>query len=114
MINRPKHIHLDRAKGLTIEWSDGSQSFYPVAYLRRMSPSADARELRDQMKRNPLTVLPGSAAGAGGDQPLSVKHIEGVGNYAVRLTFSDGHHTGLYSWDYLRSINPEQKTMAQG
>ncbi len=113
MINRPKHIHLDRAKGLTVEWSDGSSSFYPVAYLRRMSPSADARELRDQMKRNPLTVLPAGAGGSG-DQPMTVQHIEGVGNYAVRLMFSDGHHTGLYSWDYLRSIDPKKETSAQG
>lgn len=104
MTQRPKHLHLDRTKGLTVEWSDGGRSFYPVAYLRKMSPSADMRELRAQMQRNPLTVLPASTSSP--TQPLRVETIEAVGNYAVRLVFSDGHATGLYSWDYLHSIAP--------
>ena len=51
----------------------------------------------------PLTVLPASATG---DQPLTATGAQLVGNYAVRIIFSDGHDTGLYSWDYLREIDP--------
>lgn len=87
-----------------MQWSDGTESFYPVDYLRRMSPSADARALREEMARNPLTVLP-----AGRDGPLSALGAELVGNYAVRIRFSDGHDTGLYSWEYLREIDPERR-----
>ena len=57
----PKHPDLKKDKGLTVEWSDGRVSFYAVEYLRRMSPSADARMLREEMASNPLTVLPASA-----------------------------------------------------
>jgi DUF971 family protein len=68
-----------------------------------MSPSADARELRKEIDRNPLTVLP--AGGATG--VLRAEQIEPVGNYAIRIHFNDGHRTGLYSWKYLREIEPE-------
>jgi DUF971 family protein len=99
---RPNHLDLKKDKGLTVYWSDGRVSFFPVGYLRRMSPSADARQLRDEMARNPLTVLPASASP---DKPLTAEGAELVGNYALRIVFSDGHNTGLYSWEYLREID---------
>lgn len=102
----PAHLDLAKDRGLTVRWSDGTSSFYPIAYLRRMSPSADARVLREQLARNPLTVLPSTSSG--GDQPLSATGAELVGNYAVRIRFSDGHDTGLYSWEYLRQIDPDR------
>lgn len=103
MSDSPRHLHLDREKGLEIDWSDGRRSFYPVAHLRRMSPSADARHLREQLASNPLTVLP---PGSGDGGPLRAVSLELVGNYAVRIEFSDGHATGIYSWPYLRQIDP--------
>ena len=103
-VEPPKHLDLKKDKGLTVHWRDGRVSFYPVKYLRKMSPSADARELRQQMQANPLTVLPASAAGQ--DEPLTATGAQMVGHYAVKITFSDGHDTGLYSWQYLREIDP--------
>lgn len=76
---------------------------YPIAWLRRMSPSADSRELRRQMEENPLTVLP-----AGGDGPIAADAIEPVGNYAIRIRFNDGHASGIFSWRYLREIAPPE------
>ena len=102
----PAHLDLAKDRGLTVRWSDGTSSFFPIDYLRRMSPSADARALREEMARNPLTVLP--ATQAGGDRPLTASGAELVGNYAVRIRFSDGHDTGLYSWEYLRQIDPDR------
>ena len=99
---RPEHLDVDRERGLTVAWSDGRRSFYPVTGLRRASPSADAKALREEMARNPLTVLPaGRATG-----PLAAVDAELVGNYAIRIRFSDGHSTGIFSWSYLRSIDP--------
>ncbi len=69
-----------------------------------MSPSADARALREELAHNPLTVLP--AGGGGG--PLRAEGLELIGNYAVRVVFSDGHDTGIYSWEYLRQIDPSR------
>lgn len=106
MTDAPMHLDLDRRKGLTVQWADGAKSFYPLAYLRRMSPSAEARQLREEMARNPLTVLP--TRGGGHDEPLYAEGAELVGNYAVRIRFSDGHSTGIYSWTYLREIDPDR------
>ncbi len=101
---RPEHLDLDRDRGLTVRWPDGRESFYPVAYLRRMSPSAETRQLREELARNPLTVLPAGSVGQA--EPLTAVDAELVGHYAIRIRFSDGHDTGLYSWSYLREIDP--------
>lgn len=100
----PEHLDLKRDEALTIRWSDGRVSVYPVALLRRLSPSAEAQQVRDELASNPLAVLPGG----GGGGPLRCESLEPVGRYAVRLVFSDGHHTGLYTWSYLREIDPRQ------
>lgn len=94
---------MKKDRGLTVQWADGTTSYYSIAYLRRMSPSADAKALREEMASNPLTVLPSSAAKG----PLQAVGAELVGNYAVRIRFSDGHDTGIYSWRYLKEINPQ-------
>jgi DUF971 family protein len=106
----PRHLDLKKDQALTIHWSDGRISIYPIAYLRKMSPSAEARELREQLARNPLTVLPASASS---DKPLTAENAELVGNYAVRIIFSDGHDTGIYSWRYLREIDPNKPASDQ-
>jgi DUF971 family protein len=107
MSTAPKHLDLKKDRGLTVTWHDGVVSYFPIAYLRRMSPSADQRELRKEMASNPLTVLPQSIANHTG--PLVATHAELVGNYALRIHFSDGHHTGIYTWDYLREIDRGEK-----
>lgn len=107
----PIHIDLKKDRGLTIEWADGSASYYSIAYLRRNSPSAESRELRKELEANPLAVLPSSAVAA---DTLIALDAELVGNYAIRIHFSDGHATGIYSWRYLREIDPAHSTQDQG
>lgn len=104
MEHAPEAIDLKKAEGLRVTWHGGGESYYTIAYLRRMSPSADMRQLRDEMDANPLAVLP-SGVGAGGQ--VVATDAELVGNYGLKIVFSDGHATGIYSWDYLRSIDPE-------
>lgn len=118
MSDAPRHIDLKKDRGLTIQWADGSTSYFSIVYLRRMSPSAEMKQLREEQAKNPLAVLPTSVAramsagGAGGNAPgggLVAVDAELVGNYAIRIRFSDGHDTGLFSWSYLREIDPENK-----
>lgn len=90
---------MQRTKGLRLVWEDGEESFFPMTYLRKMSPSADAKALRDELDTNPLAILPSSAT-----EPLTARSVELVGNYAIRISFSDGHNAGIYSWEYLRSL----------
>jgi len=105
MPHRPLSIDLDRSRHLVIRWDDDRVSTYPIGLLRRLSPSADARELRKEIESNPLAVLPTGGGSGGG--PLTAESAELVGNYALRITFSDGHATGIYSWGYLRQIDPD-------
>ena len=101
---KPRRLDLKKDRGLTVQWADGGVSYFPIDYLRYMSPSADARELRDKMARDRLTVLPAGLAHAA-DKPITAVGAQLVGNYAIRITFSDGHDTGLYSWEYLKQID---------
>lgn len=107
---RPTAIDLKKDRGLTIAWDDGTSSFFSIAFLRRWSPSADARVLREQMASNPLTVLPASAAGSG---PLTALGAELVGHYAIKIRFSDGHDTGIYTWEYLLEIDPARQQQSE-
>jgi DUF971 family protein len=101
----PKHLDVKRDKGITVQWSDGTEKFYSVILLRKQSPSADAKQLREEMARNPLTVLPSSSVSSG--KPLIIENVEPVGHYALRIIFSDGHDTGIYSWAYLWNLPGE-------
>jgi DUF971 family protein len=103
MAVRPKHLDLKRDEALTITWDDDTVSVYPIAYLRRHSPSAEMKALKEEQARNPLTVLPSKYAY---DGPLTAVSAELVGNYAIRIRFSDGHDSGIYSWEYLRRMTP--------
>ena len=105
MTDKPIHLDLKKDQGLSVQWADGSTSFYPIRHLRRMSPSAEAKMLREELQHNPLTVLP---SGSGDSGELTATSAELVGNYAVRIRFSDGHDTGIYSWRYLREIDPQR------
>ena len=96
----PKHLDVRKKEGLHVEWSDGSTSFYPCDLLRRMSPSADSKAMREELEHNPLTILPNSPSG-----PITIKEAQLVGNYAIRFVFSDGHKVGIYTWEYLRSLS---------
>ena len=105
MHDAPRHLHLKREEGLSVQWQDGSSSFYPVAYLRRMSPSAEQRDLRERMAKNPLTVLPATSSKMSG--PLIAETAELVGNYALRIHFSDGHDTGIFTLESLHEMGEQ-------
>ena len=112
MTTQPVHLDLKKDKGLTIEWADGTKSSYPIAYLRKKSPSADNRKLQEEMANNPLAVLPASVSRHEG--PIRAEDAQFVGNYAIRIFFSDGHSAGIYTWEYLRKIDPDHPDVAEG
>jgi DUF971 family protein len=68
--------------------------------LRVYSPSAEVRGHG-----------PGQEVLQTGKKEVSISHIEPVGNYAIQLNFSDGHNTGLYSWDLLYDYGVHQEEM---
>jgi DUF971 family protein len=83
---------------VAIAWTDGTESFIRQDRLRRASPSAE-----NQGERDVFGNQYGGAAGAD-HRGVRVLTWEQVGNYAIRFDFSDGHRTGLYTYDYLRKL----------
>lgn len=83
---------------VAIVWDDGAESYFPFEKLRAASPSAANIGETDILGNK-----------YGGDGPkqfpgIQVLGWDQVGNYAIRFEFSDGHGSGLYSYDYLRTL----------
>lgn len=96
----PRKLNLKKDESLTIIWSDGRESVFTIAQLRAKCPCAGCKELRAQMSKSRLTVLPDT-----GTLKVTALGAQMVGNYAVRIEFSDGHASGIFSFAYLREIS---------
>jgi DUF971 family protein len=103
----PIRLNLVKDRQLEIDWQDGKRSVYGIAYLRSLCPCAQCKIVREGEKETPgkkkslLTILPGNYA-----KPLTAVGAELVGNYALRIDWSDDHGSGIYSFQYLREISP--------
>jgi DUF971 family protein len=86
---------------LLIVWSDGARRKYRLRELRDRCPCATCREKRSQ-PANPAPLLP--IVRESDTQPLRLIGMKPVGNYAYSIQFSDGHDTGIYTFDLLRSL----------
>jgi len=90
----PTEIKLHKlSRQLEIAFNNGTRFELPYEFLRVYSPSAEVRGHG-----------PGQEVLQVGKKDIAIKGIEPVGSYAVTLTFSDGHDTGIYSWDYLYEL----------
>lgn len=95
----PRELRIRRAERLVVvEFACGTVASLPAEYLRVESPSAEVQG-----------HAPDQRAWIGGKSGVTVEAAEPVGNYAVRLLFSDGHHTGIYSWALLRQLWDERE-----
>jgi DUF971 family protein len=101
----PVQLQIVAPASLLIQWSDGRKQQYPLAELRARCPCASCREERKSDQAQPaelLPILPTTAT-----PPLGLVSMKPVGNYAYSLTFSDGHDTGIYTFEYLRELGHE-------
>ena len=100
-ILNPTEITLhQQSKLLEIAFDDGSRYRLPYEFLRVHSPSAAVRG--HGPSQEVLQV---------GKQDVNVIDVQPVGSYAIKLTFDDGHNTGLYSWDYLNELGKYQDAL---
>ena len=91
----PLELRVNPARtALSILFEDGPEAVITAEKLRVQSPSAEVRGHGGQ-KPPPVT----------GKETVKIARLEPVGNYAVRIVFDDGHDSGLYSWDYLKSLS---------
>ena len=99
-------VHVSSGAGVDITWSDGHASHYDFPYLRDECPCATCNDEREK-KRQFANAGPASAAALPMFKPRArAQSATSVGNYAIQITFTDGHSTGIYSYDHLRSICP--------
>lgn len=95
---RPTEINLHQlSRVLDVAFDDGRRFALPCEYLRAFSPSAEVRGHG-----------PGQEVLQSGKREVTIDAIEPVGVYAVKLVFSDGHDTGIFSWDYLYDLGEKQ------
>ena len=100
---RPTDIKLhQKSRVLEVSFDDGSTFQLPCEYLRVYSPSAEVRGHG-----------PGQEVLQLGKEDVNIDNIEPVGNYALKLEFSDGHNTGLYSWETLYQLGKGQDALWQ-
>jgi DUF971 family protein len=102
----PARIKLQKDELLHVEWSDGRVDQWTIAQLRGKCPCAMCKENRQEQKKNRLAVISGNSF----DGQLIVTSAKPVGNYAIHLTFSDGHDTGIFSFQYLREISDAMRS----
>lgn len=97
----PTEIKLhQRSRVMEVAFSDGKAFRLPFEFLRVYSPSAEVRGHG-----------PGQEVLQTGKRDVDVLGLEPVGSYAVQPSFSDGHSTGIYSWDYLYHLGENQERL---
>ena len=107
----PEHIAISKSKGITIDWKDGHTSTYALGYLREQCPCATCTGAHG----TPPTTKPAASPFPMYKPTLKMGDVESVGNYAIRIVWSDGHSTGIYSFEHFRRICPcEQCTGEKG
>ena len=95
---RPLEIRIRRASArLEVDFDDGLHAKLPAEYLRVESPSAEVQGHG-----------PGQKLLVAGKASVNIAAVEPIGNYAVRIRFTDGHDTGIYTWALLHQLAREQ------
>lgn len=97
----PTEIKLhQKSRMLEVAFSDGQRFELPCEFLRVYSPSAEVRGHG-----------PGQEVLQVGKKNVEITDVQPVGSYAVKLVFSDGHDSGLFSWDYLHDLGINQEAL---
>ncbi len=98
---QPESINLhQKSRILEITFSDGQNFEFSCEFLRVYSPSAEVKGHG-----------PGQSVLQTGKESVSIKKIEPVGHYAIKLIFDDGHETGLYTWSYLYELGENKDAL---
>jgi DUF971 family protein len=94
----PRVIKRSDPARVEIEWADGATSAFTAAQLRSLCPCARCvDELTGVRVHDPASV----------PAELTQTELRLVGNYAISIVYSDGHHTGIYTWPFLRDHAPD-------
>lgn len=92
----PSQIKIKDKKFLFIKWDDNSESLVKLANLRRNCPCAVCNSEREKQGKNYIPLF--------SDDEVTVKNVDIVGYYAIRLIWNDGHNTGIYDYERLKTL----------
>jgi len=109
----PAEVIVDRQERiLIVTWRDGHRSVYPFDHLRRDCPCASCDDARRQrLNTRDLPVLSGPVLKPG---EVQIANYRPVGWYALNFTWSDGHDTGIYTYESLRANCPCEHCVGAG
>jgi len=99
-------VHVKTGAGVDITWTDGHKSHYDFAFLRDHCPCATCNEERAKKESLASLNLPASPLLPLYKPKPRAQAATQVGNYAIQISFNDGHSTGIFSYDYLRTLCP--------
>lgn len=104
MINKPKGIKVDRPdRSVIVTWQDDHESKYGFSLLRYACPCAECRGHGNMGQEPPSEVFTMPSEDS---ERTRIENLEAVGSYAVTILWQDGHHYGIYNWDFLRALCP--------
>ena len=92
----PLAVDVDRTRGVRLTWDDETVTDVDLETLRQRCPCAECRNCREHGQ----AVWPTASS----PRPLRIDDAEIVGGYGLSVTWNDGHRTGIYSWELLRSV----------
>jgi len=102
----PKHIAVSKSKGVRIEWQDDATSEFDLRYLRDHCPCAACTGSHGTPPLNEQQAAQAADPFRMYQPALTIEAVEPVGNYAIKIRWSDGHDSGIYTWEHLRAITP--------
>jgi len=108
----PEHIAISKSKGIKIDWKDGHHSEYALQYLRDKCPCASCTGAHGTPPRQPES--PNASPFQMYKPALKMLGVEPVGQYAIRINWSDGHNSGIYSYEHFREICQCEQCKAEG
>lgn len=95
----PVQIKITDKKNLRINWDDDSESLIEIKKLRRFCPCATCVSEREQQGKYYIPLI--------SEEQAIIKTIEQVGNYAIGITWKDGHNTGIYEYGFLKKLSED-------
>ncbi|MDE2446270.1 MAG: DUF971 domain-containing protein [Alphaproteobacteria bacterium] len=99
----PTELHIrDQGSVLDIQFDDGATYALTAEFLRVESPSAEVKGHG-----------PGQEQLVSGKRKVKITKVSPIGTYAIRITFNDGHDTGLYTWAYLAELGRTEQSLWQ-
>ena len=97
-------IHVKTGAGVDITWADGHASHYDFPFLRENCPCATCNDERAKKESSPVAQQLSSPLLPMYKPKPRAQSASQVGNYAIQISFNDGHSTGIFSYDYLRTL----------